>query len=187
MTQEEQQELGRIYEQLAFCGCGDPTEAYETLQDVLSAFDTEGRTFEGSREAIRVHKAMIPGKYWDLLVYLLDSKGLLEHGSSIGGSWLSDLGKKILKDLRENGHDSDRIKALQLMALNPGMNLRGGSSLRITAECLALRRLVEMAYEYAWGGAGVADDRDKFWRNFREVKCLTGSFSYSEGRFRWKR
>lgn len=121
MTQDEQQELGRIYERLAFCGCGEPTEAYKTLQDVLSAFDTEGLTFDGSREAIKVHKAMISERYWDLLIYLLDSKGLLEHGSSIGSSWLSDLGQKIVKDLRDNGHDSDRIMALRLMALNPGM------------------------------------------------------------------
>ena len=49
-----------------------------------------------------------------------------------------------------------------------------------------LRRLVELAYLYAWGKDGNADIRDEFRQNFSEVKSSTGVFTYEgAGKFRW--
>ena len=35
-------------------------------------------------------------KYVEIILFYLDDKGLLEHGGSIRGSWLSDKGKKLV-------------------------------------------------------------------------------------------
>lgn len=38
--------------------------------------------------------------YHELMLHLLDDKGLLDHGTSISGSWLTDKGKEIRAELR---------------------------------------------------------------------------------------
>jgi hypothetical protein len=33
---------------------------------------------------------------WEIIAHWMDAKGLLEHGSSVNGSWLTDDGKRVL-------------------------------------------------------------------------------------------
>lgn len=51
----------------------------------------------GLTEGNRNYEALI-----DFVLYILNDKGFLEHGSSIGGSWLTDKGKLFLYLLEIN-------------------------------------------------------------------------------------
>jgi len=76
-------------EYLGFCGCGDPTSAMILIRDILNSIK-EGGT----------DQTLFPsdGLYYFML-YWLDDKGFTEHGTSIHGCWLTDLGKEILNDI----------------------------------------------------------------------------------------
>lgn len=39
-------------------------------------------------------------EYYELMLHLLDDKELVEHGTSVRGSWLTDRGKEIQAELR---------------------------------------------------------------------------------------
>ena len=96
---------------LGLCGCGCPEEALDTALGVLSAVEARTEAWRAKDKATdemayEQLKRLVPfdGEYAGLgyaFMYLLDSKGLLEHGSSIGGSWLTDDGKEFLARLRE--------------------------------------------------------------------------------------
>lgn len=81
---------------IVFCGCGCPDEVATLIRDVLIAFKN-GNPYDDV-------KALLPGVYSDskanyaewFLIYQLDSYGLLEHGVSIRGSWLTPLGKEFV-------------------------------------------------------------------------------------------
>jgi len=91
---------------LDFCGCGNPDEGYDALLETLRAYD-EG----GDRKAwayARGGNWEGPGSGYDMLIlYFLNAHGLMEHGGSVGGSWLTDKGKKVRAFLEEWGTDPD--------------------------------------------------------------------------------
>lgn len=71
------------YEKLGWCGCGCPEDAERCVLNLLSE--------------IKVKTADVYAD--DLLLclaYTLDHAGLLEHGTSIGGAWLTEEGKMYL-------------------------------------------------------------------------------------------
>lgn len=76
-----------------FCGCGSPESAANALLLLLDMHPMyEGwdklNEFTGGREDAY------------LLLYTLDSHDLAEHGSSVGGQWLTDKGEALLAGLR---------------------------------------------------------------------------------------
>lgn len=111
-----------VFTDLGFCGCGDPEAALEFLKSVLLAIrkrSNENREIEESeaesqerwkrnsaalRELIGMETA--PAMAWSYL-YLLDSKGLLEHGGNCSGSWLTEKGEDVLDALLK--YDADSI------------------------------------------------------------------------------
>lgn len=93
-----------IIENLKLCGCGDPEKTYTILKETLEIFDNNNW-----EEKCKKQKAW-EEKYGDLAfltLYFLNSFDLLEHGGSVGGSWLSQEGKTLVKYLNENGCDPD--------------------------------------------------------------------------------
>lgn len=66
---------------LGFCGCGDPDRYREPLMSLLEYFDNNNFQY---RELSDVEL---------LLSYILDSKGLTEHGSSLTHCQLTERGK----------------------------------------------------------------------------------------------
>lgn len=76
-----------------FCGCGLPESAWEIVLRLLGYFGTphEDRNLDEFRDE----------DY--LAAYVIDHCGLIEHGTSIGGSWLTDDGKEALRFLRKHG------------------------------------------------------------------------------------
>jgi hypothetical protein len=90
---------------LNLCGCGNPDAAYQFLLDTLSAFDRSD-SWEASCERIREWWAVGEGPGY-LVLYFLTNADLLEHGGSVGGSWLTPKGKDALNCLRSWGVDPD--------------------------------------------------------------------------------
>jgi hypothetical protein len=114
------QEL-RVFFQEWMCGCGSPPAAARLVYDVLRVIETRWREckaldlFKPSdrpaldaiwREEDRAMKALLPsdGVYYFVL-YLLDRWDLLEHGGSVGGSWLTDRGRAVLEALEREAPD----------------------------------------------------------------------------------
>ena len=86
MSAEEIEE--DVMELFGFCGCGAPWEIVSYLKKYLD----ENKDWD-NRGQLNVDVA-----YW-LMAYLCDLHGLTEHGSSVGGAWLTDLGKEWLNRL----------------------------------------------------------------------------------------
>jgi hypothetical protein len=101
------------YGLLHLCGCGCPEDAYNFCRDVLAAFDRRGaKGGDGWIDAEDAVKKVIlerPDQAAHVISHLLTHLRLLEHGGSVGGSWLTDDGARIVdmgpvtEDLMEEG------------------------------------------------------------------------------------
>lgn len=80
------------YDVMKFCGCYTPDAVIEKLEQGLIAFDRDNQPTWESAVAWMDDNIV--------LVYLLDGLGLTEHGGSVGGSWLTDKGKRLLGVLK---------------------------------------------------------------------------------------
>lgn len=112
------------YEQLGICGCGRPEDTINVIKDLLNILDK----YEKIRDdkTVDFHQTY-EDKWKDLnslcgvhikdndnydgmlqfMMYVLDDKGFLEHGSGISGAWLSNEGKMLLYVL--NNYDLDNL------------------------------------------------------------------------------
>lgn len=88
------------------CGCGSPSTAIKYVMEILSIINkgtpddrTDQESWGLSRKELEAFFKS-EGEYYFVL-YNLDHLGFLEHGSSIGGSWITDKGKKFLEDATE--------------------------------------------------------------------------------------
>lgn len=87
-----------------YCGCGDPEEASEALYQLLRAVEAKS-LWDSISDAIPKEEGL---RF--LLIYSLDSKGLLEHGCNIQYPWLSPLGARVLRALEaEAGDDFEAL------------------------------------------------------------------------------
>jgi hypothetical protein len=76
---------GVIYDDLHQCGCGYAEARLELVREVLRdcpLYDGTWRKYD------------TPLAEW--LLCLMDAAGLIEHGGSIGGSWITEKGKRLL-------------------------------------------------------------------------------------------
>jgi len=90
MTKREVYELCKTH--FPNCGCGSPEGVARLIRDVLIGF-------KGDIDYEKM-KAILPGVYGDnenfgewFLLYVIDASGLIEHGCSVRGSWLTPKGK----------------------------------------------------------------------------------------------
>lgn len=84
---------------LGGCGCGNSDELKEKTWKVFEHFNQEimGRDFNFIYE----------NETNELIANWLDSKNLIEHGSSIGGSWLTEDGKELFEQLKKKPQSDD--------------------------------------------------------------------------------
>lgn len=80
-----------VYNDL-MCGCGMFDARMEILKEVMNAFPLY--EFENVPEYLRTPLG-------ELLLCLLDQAELIEHGTSIGGSWLTEKGERFQKALND--------------------------------------------------------------------------------------
>ena len=106
---------------LEFCGCGNPEFTYEIIRRYLNIrndFHTDKIKYEDIKRKYKEELQLDPNdntQYGILqfIMYTLDCRNITEHGSSVGGCWLTDLGKKYLavlnawrelEDKKDNEH-----------------------------------------------------------------------------------
>lgn len=77
------------------CGCGSPELFFQAALAILEHFATEHDK--------RDYRWIYADQFRYLAVNALDHAGMIEHGSSVAGSWLTDAGKEALAFLREHG------------------------------------------------------------------------------------
>jgi len=94
VTVDDLQHLYLVHTQLHLCGCGDPDEAWETVRLILNLCPLgEG----GWRD---VEDRLTPGGA-HIVLSCLTHAGLIEHGSSIRGSWITGKGRWVLARLAQ--------------------------------------------------------------------------------------
>lgn len=85
------------YALLKLCGCGSPEDAYNFCRDVLACFDRRGKgDWIQAEDAVAAIIKERPGDAAHVIAHLLTHLDLLEHGGSVGGSWLTDNGARIV-------------------------------------------------------------------------------------------
>ena len=80
---------------MGFCNCYDDN-LFSDIMAVLAAFEQNNRLYY---DKFNIEG---PDKYKELILHVMTDKGLLEHGSSIRGSWLTEKGLGIIKTIRSN-------------------------------------------------------------------------------------
>ena len=87
----------QITADLGICGCGNPEDAYKAVHEIMLLI----------REIKEAPSKDLYSKYSDLtdnpyaltVLYMLDDREFLEHGTSIHGCWLTTKGKQLLEAL----------------------------------------------------------------------------------------
>lgn len=100
------------YDDLNFCGCGTPWDTLDIIKQLLNMiyrrFDNENKYDYVNFKSEVCNIFECKSRYMSMQIYeiianVLDVAGLLEHGSCITGSWLTDYGEEVRKAL--NGVD----------------------------------------------------------------------------------
>ena len=105
-----------IYEDLKLCGCGSPERTWEIIRLILIAQSQDG--YENRINMlnnicnINIEDSNNYDGLIQFVLYVLDDHEFLEHGSSIGGAWLTEKGKLFLDllNMRNEIDDSNLDK-----------------------------------------------------------------------------
>ena len=93
-----------IFNDLGMCGCGQYDERLDILKESLNAFPLY------KDENVPAYLKTPLGEWF---LCILDSAELIEHGSSIGGSWLLDKGERLKNALNDeniwNAFEEDTV------------------------------------------------------------------------------
>lgn len=90
-----------VYDDLRFCGCGCPDEAYNLVRDLLAL-----APFYDHQDELKARIGVTGDDHGALylVLYALDKAGLTEHGGSVAGSWLTPKGTHYLGLMRAYEH-----------------------------------------------------------------------------------
>lgn len=95
-----------IYMVIGLCGCGCPDSTIEAIRDYLEIVRIRHTKDDGGFDRACAimqekfhHNYVCDDSLLQFMAYLLDDKGLTEHGSSINGAWLTDEGEVCLEVL----------------------------------------------------------------------------------------
>lgn len=92
-----------IQHKLNWCGCGMPDQAQRMIMKALRHINNLQLLVNENKlswEEWNADSKLLFG-YWEYVIYyILDEKGLTEHGSGVPG-WLTDKGKELLEELEE--------------------------------------------------------------------------------------
>lgn len=120
-TQEFIQDF--YYNKLEFCGCGSPSDILYVIKNILNVIEKKlkdcdakiDNRYEVYQENLKnslnqkddsMEEEFSTNEGIVQIIYnVLTNVDVLEHGSSIGGSWLTDYGKELLKHLNSCNDD----------------------------------------------------------------------------------
>ena len=90
---------------LKWCGCGSPESALIYLRDTLADIQHRSEVEWKQNPPIYAGKlsarmAALPDGLQYIYWYWIDNMELIEHGGSVGGSWLTERGRQFLARLQ---------------------------------------------------------------------------------------
>lgn len=98
---EEQRLLCHLYatlNKIPCCGCGNPEDAHRLIHQILSLAPLHtDDSWQKARELIGSDGA------FQIVLSALNDANLMEHGTTVGGSWLTDRGKWFLWAVEQVG------------------------------------------------------------------------------------
>jgi len=90
------------YDIIGICGCGDPDLCKKDIRDILNIIYEYDNSEDDFSKKYEVKQNRLLDRFGCMsvydnslllfMVYILDNVGLLEHGSGIGGAWITNLG-----------------------------------------------------------------------------------------------
>lgn len=90
------------YEKMNWCGCGEPDTVKMVVKDYLEVINNKYNDNDINFENKFGVKSVYDNNLLLCLAYTIDAAGFTEHGSSIGGAWLTDEGEMFLWLLQQN-------------------------------------------------------------------------------------
>jgi len=81
------------YEKIGLCGCGDPDSVMDKIRVLLKIIRDNKE--EQLQEAFGVSN-IYDNELLLFMIYILNDKDILEHGTGVGGSWLTEEGRMLL-------------------------------------------------------------------------------------------
>lgn len=93
------------FNNLGMCGCGTPNEVQQFFYDLLEnhrMYKDNEITMEVMRQKRNTLIRMVnPDVIFEIIFHIFENADLLEHGSSVYGSWFTEEGESFLKLLKE--------------------------------------------------------------------------------------
>ena len=95
---------------IGICGCGNPRIVYEGIYNYLymlnDMYDKKDPIKEINEEKSKNKIEWIYDNWQnEFVAYILDNKGFTDHGTSIGGCWIEELGEWYLKIFEDKKFD----------------------------------------------------------------------------------
>lgn len=81
---------------LGMCACGCPEQGMVFVQKVLATCKRDSPQWVDAQSAIAKLVRDEPDVVAEILLHWLNSRGALDHGGTVGGSFLEPLGREIL-------------------------------------------------------------------------------------------
>ena len=105
------------FEWMDMCGCGVPEDTHEIIRKILiirkDRFEKDikyEKIQERYKDELHLNtKDSLQYGALQFILYILDARQIVEHGSSIGGCWLTELGEMYLAVLNA-WHDREEKK-----------------------------------------------------------------------------
>lgn len=91
-----------IFEEIGFCGCGNPEDALDLVRESLVLMSSDKDTGDPWG---KLHSLLLRDEQqglFHMFLYGLERADLIEHGSSIACSWTTPKGDLFLQFLLEN-------------------------------------------------------------------------------------
>ena len=106
-----------MYTELKLCRCGIPEDTYEVMRRYLHIRDDMVTNKLQCKDVVERYKTdlhiddndSLQAGLLQFMMYMLDEHECTEHGSSIGGCWLTDKGRRLLTVL-DAWHNSENNK-----------------------------------------------------------------------------
>ena len=100
MIEADAQWLYKVWDKdLAMCGCGNPDAIWELVRDLLALCPL----YSHRDECVAL---LGDGPLAEFFLNGLTNAGLLEHGSAVGGSWITDKGTRALGIMQTIDYDT---------------------------------------------------------------------------------